>query len=366
MGRTDETIFNPARADHVKSSETCAQCHGALQFADRAAWARDGVPFRPGGDLASGYRMVAHGAADFAAASDPRARALMDGTFWPDGMLRVSGREFSGMEQSGCYRHGDLSCLSCHAMHGYADRNDQLAPGKDGDGACAKCHASYVADPSRHTHHAAASSGSRCYDCHMPHTAYGLLKAIRSHAITSPTVDESARAGRPNACNLCHLDRTLAWTADALHAWYGQPKAHLTADQESIAASVLWALTGDAGQRALIAWHMGWAPALEVAGRDWIAPFLAELLVDPYAAVRYIAGRSLRRVPGFEDFAYDYVAPLTARDDARTRAHERWRSASQDRAGARPALLVDGDGVRSPEVARLAARRDDRPVELLE
>jgi hypothetical protein len=31
-----------------------------------------------------------------------------------------------------------------------------------------------------HTHHASNSSGNECYNCHMPHTTYGVLSAIRS------------------------------------------------------------------------------------------------------------------------------------------------------------------------------------------
>ena len=38
-------------------------------------------------------------------------------------------------------------------------------------------------------------------------------ESIRSHQVSSPSVAESLPpVGRPNACNLCHLDRTLAWT----------------------------------------------------------------------------------------------------------------------------------------------------------
>ncbi|MEW6273281.1 MAG: cytochrome c3 family protein, partial [Thermodesulfobacteriota bacterium] len=87
-----------------------------------------------------------------------------------------------------------------------------------GAGGCTQCHAELGAEARlvAHTRHAAGSPGSRCYNCHMPNTAYGLQKATRSHEITSPSVVESAEVGRPNACNLCHLDRTLAWTADEL------------------------------------------------------------------------------------------------------------------------------------------------------
>ena len=50
----------------------------------------------------------------------------------------------------------------------------------------------------------------------MPFTTYGLLKTIRSHQISNPSVQATLETGRPNACNLCHLDKTLEWTANAL------------------------------------------------------------------------------------------------------------------------------------------------------
>ncbi len=56
----------------------------------------------------------------------------------------------------------------------------------------------------------------RGYNVHMPHTLYGLLKAERRLEIDSPTVAAGVYAGRPNACNLCHLDQTLAWAAERL------------------------------------------------------------------------------------------------------------------------------------------------------
>src|SRR6266850_510692 len=100
-----------------------------------------------------------------------------------------------------------------------------------------------------------------CLSCHMPYTTYGLLKTIRSHQISSPSVQSSLGTARPNACNLCHLDKTLAWTADALSQWYATPTPALNGDDRGVAASLLWLLRGDAGQRAIVAQSMGWAPA---------------------------------------------------------------------------------------------------------
>jgi len=107
----------------------------------------------------------------------------------------------------------------------------------------------------------------------MPHTTWGLIKASRSHTITSPGVVESLPPiGRSNACNLCHLDKTLAWTATHLHSRYGHVVPQLSADQKTIAASALWALEGDAAQRAFAAWSMGWDPARAVSADHWMAP----------------------------------------------------------------------------------------------
>src|ERR1043166_1881097 len=84
-------------------------------------------------------------------------------------------------------------------------------------------------------------------------------------------------------------------------------------------------LTGDAGQRALIAWHLGWEPAKQISGQAWMARLLAELLLDPYSSVRYISQRSLKRLPGFAQFSYDFIGPEAERSGARQRALEIWR-----------------------------------------
>src|SRR6185295_14905062 len=152
--------------------------------------------------------------------------------------------------------------------------DDQIAPRALGNDACLQCHTpvargfqprsrgpetAALPDITPHTRHRAGSSGSSCYNCHMPHTTYGLLKTIRSHQISSPSVQTTLATGRPNACNLCHLDKTLGWTAQYLDAWYGLTPPTLGDDELSVAASLVWLLEGDAGQRAMIAQSMGWA-----------------------------------------------------------------------------------------------------------
>lgn len=380
-GQGDESIANPRELDHRRVSEMCGQCHGVWQFRtaeDHAHWNEHGFPYRPGDDPNTTQVLFQPSLRD----REPLVARIMQqvpgyaaGTFWSDGMERVSGREFNALFESGCYQRGEMSCLTCHAMHqppgearSAADwADDQLALGMEGVRACSECHAAQARDIPAHTHHAAKSPGSNCYNCHMPNTTYGLLKAMRSHQISSPDVATSVRTGRPNACNLCHLDRTLAWTAEQLQQQYGIAPPPLDELQRSVAASLLWSLQGDAGQRALLAWGFGWPPARQAAGEDWTPPVLGVLMDDPYDAVRYIAGRSLRQLAGFERFAYDFVPAPDSRPAAAPRVHERWRARRGPAPVARPELLIGAGGdVDRGGFDALLHQRDMRPVHLLE
>lgn len=359
-GAADGTIVNPARLSPARAAEVCGQCHGIGCPPD--GWLQHGLAFRPGGSLADSKPILRFATLDRSAcraqiAADPSFAATR---YWRDGMVRVSGREYNGLVESPCFARGGLTCISCHAMHG-GDPNWQLARGgDDGNDACTQCHAAIGADVAAHTHHRAGSPGSTCYNCHMPHTTYGLLRAMRSHQISSPRVQDDVDAGRPNACNLCHLDRTLAWTAAALTRWWGTPAPRLDDDQRRVAASVLAVTRGDAGVRALVAWSMGWPAAQQASGTAWLAPYLVELLGDDYAAVRYNAIRALRTIPGFDDVAYDYVAPDEARFSAAQAARARWLGSPAARAERRPELLFDADGrFEGGELERLAAERDE-------
>jgi hypothetical protein len=375
--RPDPTIVNPRRLSAKLGSHVCAQCHGSLNYrsnADYAEWQKGGFTYRPGDDLGK-TRLI---------------RNLGESTFWWDGMIRVSGREYNGLLRSPCFAHGEsekqLSCLDCHELHLSEDdprptsdwTDDQLGSGMRGNAACTQCHSALEDEQelTRHTRHAAGSTGSKCYNCHMPNTAYGLLKATRGHEIEIPGVAKSIYSGRPNGCNLCHLDRTLQWTDENLTHWYGpQPEVRrgrgLSEDEATVAASVLWLLSGDAGQRALIAWGMGWPPAKEISGTRWMAPFLAQLLEDPYAAVRFIAYQTIRNEPGFADFANESQRPPLERSAKVREALDIWRSGREANSGGElshgSAVLIDESGdIQWSRFKRLLAKRDETRVELAE
>lgn len=377
----DPSIVNPARLSANRSSQACGQCHGIFEFysvQDAMRWSEQGYPFRPGDDLSATRIVVRHDKKP----SQPMMQHFLkiepdylEGRFWSDGMVRISGREYNAMIESPCAQAGQLSCLSCHAMHKTADdsrpldewANDQLKKGMNGNQACLQCHDRFRNRIQEHTHHRPDSSGSQCYNCHMPHTTYGLMKAIRSHQINSPSVASSLRTGRPNACNLCHLDKTFQWTSEHLSTWYGQTKPDLTKDEQSIAASLLWLLRGEAGQRALIAWSMGWEPARQISGPDWMAPFLAQLFEDPYYTVRFIAHRSLLGIGGFESAPYDFIGTIGQRTLARRQVLERWERTNRAVPQPGPQVLLDSrGGLNTDEINRLLRQRDERPMNLKE
>jgi hypothetical protein len=384
----DTTIVQPQLLPPNLSSQACGQCHGIWEFPDSAAERHansNGLPYRPGSELIDS-RFVAQPTVNRDA---PKMQALLADdrgfirdSFWDDGVVRVSGREYNGLIESPCFKMappGDaartLSCFSCHVMHQPAiDRrpaadwaDDQLAVNMGGNQACLQCHERYSANLTAHTKHRADSTGRSCYNCHMPYTTYGLLKTIRSHTVTSPSVAESVEVGRPNACNLCHLDKTLAWTSAALERQYGMKSPELPETEASVAASLVWLLRGDAGQRSIAAQAMGWMPAQQVSGTDWMAPHLATLLDDPYDAVRFIAERSLRTLPGFGAMAYDFVAPQKERYQAQLRTMTVWDRARSKPGRGEAQLLMSSDGSVNVEgVLRLLKDRNNRRVLLRE
>jgi hypothetical protein len=374
-GRADSTIVQPGRLPHAQRSQVCGQCHSVREpYPDDRVrdWMQNSYSYRPGDDLFE-TRTIAHEDGRQTLTSDIQTR------FWSDGEVRVNGREYNSLLRSPCHQRGDLSCFSCHRMHQAPEdprsmaewANDQLDPEMDGPRACLQCHTRFEDESVRvaHTRHARESSGSDCLNCHMPYTAWGLQKATRSHEVDSPTATESIETGRPNACNLCHLDRTLAWTASRLEEWYEIPAPDLGERQQSIAAGVLWLVSGDAGQRALIAWHMGWEPAQQASGSSWMAPYLAFALEDPYAAIRSVAQRSLRGLDGFEELDVDLMAPPEAWQAAIDRAAQLyWQTgAAAVPVEARdPLLLNESGGLRMSRYEELFATRNDRKVYLME
>lgn len=300
-GKDDATIVNPKKLPPERSAAVCGQCHAYAYPRDEAEWWKHGYArtFRAGDALtASRHVILPH---TFERKDAPRIDADIDSLFWKDGTIRVGGREYNGMIASKCSQ-GGITCTSCHAMH-RGDPAGQIAPDRAGDRGCASCHSSMGAE---HTHHRDVA----CVDCHMPKTSYALLAAVRSHRIDSPDL----ASDKPNACNLCHLDRSQAWTATALEKWYGTKTKDACPDPEGARL----ALSGDAAMRVLVAHALASPGTIAASGRSWQAPLLDELRRDPYAAVRFVAARSSKNVdPSGPALDAELVRRLLAARDLR-------------------------------------------------
>jgi predicted CXXCH cytochrome family protein len=338
----DPTIVNPRRLSVERADAICAHCHGAT-VPRPEAWDRVSVtePYIAGEDLLRFYSFfwsekeqqdLAGGEATPRAAGIGRAATVAgDGRFWGDGTPLTTALEYNGLALSRCYQNGqgELRCATCHDLHPQ-EPNYLLRAGMATNEACYQCHAVYRTRLIEHTHHPAESQGSLCYNCHMPYQVYSLLTTHRSHRIESPTIEGSRGTGKPHACNLCHLDKSLGWAEQRLVTWYGRKRVPLSDTEKQTASSLLHLTQSDARSRAVIAGAFSWPPALEASGTDWEGPVLIRLLdSETYPAVRYLLHRSLRRLQGVDALPYEYqetpalrrmqVAALRSRLDAKSK-----------------------------------------------
>lgn len=284
-------VVHPGKLDSDRSMQVCAHCHGQRipepQDRIREIMTK-GDPYDAGEDLRSFYKPVQAGLklgpVDFST------------RFWADGSPRLTAYEYQALTRSKCFTAGEpgqrITCISCHSMHG-GDPRGQLTESMKTNAACTQCHTALVAPAklTEHTRHSAGSAGSQCVECHMPKIVYGVMSAHRTHDISNPQPTETARFGKPNACNQCHTDwsvnKAIAETKRLWPAKYGASEAAGPAFDEPEGARALFA--GDAVLRALTASAL--APT---ARRD--APLLLEALEDKYPIVRYFAANALQQI----------------------------------------------------------------------
>ncbi len=295
-------IVQPERREQERAVSVCGQCHGQRVPTGRdtpEAWLSTGPLFRSGDRLLDHVRPLAPDT-PVPASADPDLFRLR---FWADGTPRLTAYEYQGIVASGCYLRGAMTCGSCHEMHGANEGRDvdvhgQIEPSMRGDRACVQCHDAIGRDVAAHTKHDPARSGSRCLECHMPRTVYGIAEVHRSHRIRSPDPASEAEAGVPDACTLCHLDRSPAWAARERARMWGGP-SHAPASRADGASvelsdSITSVLAGDAVQRAVFAAAMGRMDApLDPKEKAFLRVHLAVTLGDAYPSVRSLAQRSL-------------------------------------------------------------------------
>jgi hypothetical protein len=191
---------------------SCESCHlggrahqaGApIHFVPQGAEARAGAPVPTTFDAERKAPAVINGVcAQCHSGPSPR---LADGT-----ALRNSS-EALDLAASPCTT---ARCIDCHDPHrGGFDESRAIA-------ACTGCHTAFATPQAAQIHSGHSATGATCLDCHMPRLVMGIDHVVRTHRISSPNDRAMLAAAAPNACNLCHLDRSIAWTAVELRRGY--------------------------------------------------------------------------------------------------------------------------------------------------
>lgn len=167
-------------------------------------------------------------------------------------------------------------CTDCHDPHlGGSDDKRAIA-------ACTTCHPA-LADPAAARLHSGHQEAT-CLDCHMPKVVMGVDRFVRTHRIASPTDPKLLATAAPNACNLCHLDRSIAWTVDELargHEVRLDPRRWTAYGELDAAVGEVWLASKEPAVRLIAAAAYARAPA-----PTFSLPLLLRGLDDPLAHVR--------------------------------------------------------------------------------
>ena len=229
------------------------------------------APAAPADDARQGPRQLNAICAQCHSAPTPR---------YPDGSAARNSSEALDLAAGGCA--SAIRCVDCHDPHargpepGGPDRADHAL-------ACTGCHAE-LAPPAAATAHRRHGASVSCLDCHLPRIVQGIGDVVRSHRVSTPGDPAMLAAGAPTACNLCHLDRSIRWTVDALAA-RGVVRTPTAAWRRAygdldVAVGPTWLTSAQPFVRMVA------AAAYARAGDRRALPVLVEVLDDPQANVR--------------------------------------------------------------------------------
>ncbi len=144
--------------------------------------------------------------------------------YYPDGQIREEVYVYGSLKMSRMGQAG-VTCLDCHDPH-----SGGLKLPVETNGLCLSCHDSSRQlgapriDPVAHSRHPSNSTGNRCVECHMSATTYMQRDPRRDHGFIIPDPVLTKELGLPNACNRCHIDRTVDWAIEWSERWFEDRK----------------------------------------------------------------------------------------------------------------------------------------------
>lgn len=207
-------IANPSKMNYVQANDVCIQCHSQGQ---PIANPLRGKYY----DWPVGFHVGVNKLSDVWTLEEHK---LGEQTFthFPDGTAHKNRMQGNDFVQSLMYARG-VTCFSCHDVHGTEHDAVLWKPAKS---LCLDCHGPnspngpHAPTIEEHTHHKSGSAGNECIECHMPKIEQTIGDInVRSHTFhfVTPATTESLKI--PNACNVCHKDKSSGWAADALKGW---------------------------------------------------------------------------------------------------------------------------------------------------
>jgi predicted CXXCH cytochrome family protein len=210
---TRDNIVNPARMSYVDANDTCIQCHSQGQPLSNPI---QGKYY----DWPVGYDVGKH-LSDFWKLEEHELGKLTF-THFPDGTAHKNRMQGNDFVQSLMYTRG-VTCFSCHDVHGTENEALLRAPANE---VCTTCHGPnsqngpHASTIEAHTHHKADSPGSQCVACHMPKIEQTIADVnVSSHTFHFVTPTQTDALKIPNACNVCHKDKSTDWATMALAGW---------------------------------------------------------------------------------------------------------------------------------------------------
>lgn len=232
--------------------------------------------------------------------------------YYANGVSTWNSTEYTDAMRGGCY--SELRCIDCHDPHTATGKKWRRTPAED-DASCLRCHSKTMDSPqaiAAHTHHAPGSEGSRCMNCHMPRLNEGLQDMVRTHTIFSPTDHEMIESNQPNACNMCHADRTIDWTLRYLSQWY----------DASYSEAKLKEAYPNRDLPVGVSWLKNPEPHVRIVGADsltrtkawWATESLLESLNDPFLVNRQFTTRGLEKMMGRKLLDYGYRFYMTPQE----------------------------------------------------
>jgi tetratricopeptide (TPR) repeat protein len=172
-----------------QNNDTCSSCHAKAMPLTKS--------YGPGDPFFDHFDLV----------------TLENPDFYPDGRDLGENYTFTTWRMSPCVKAGNLNCLHCHTSSGR-----YRFKGKKTNQACMPCHKERVENAGKHTRHKPNSTGNTCVGCHMPTTEFARMRRS-DHSMLPPTPAATIAFKSPNACNICHKDKTPEWSDKWVGKW---------------------------------------------------------------------------------------------------------------------------------------------------